>query len=346
MATIADVAKQAGVSMMTVSRVINKSGAVSDATREKVEQAIKQLGYRPNMVARSLATNHSRMVAYVVSDLSNPYFTEVSKGIHSQCLEHDYLVVISDVSDLWRVDDLLEMLVDQRIAGVIFHHLNISQSQVAMLLHKGVKCVTIDNECELSGITTIESDNYLGARCATRYLIEKGHTRIGCIHGHYSADLPKNLEDIEYTESFQRRIWRDRTQGFLDEMRSAGLSPVCMIEGRGSAHYSIVNSSLSLTRMMEEGEMPTALYCQNDLMALGVLGECMEKGIHVPERMAIVGHDGLDSSIVLYPRITTVRQPRYETGYLAAQKLFDAIENRCPPEQITTHSDLFVGNTV
>ena len=346
MATIADVAKQAGVSMMTVSRVINNSGAVSDATREKVEQAIKRLGYRPNMVARSLATNRTRLIAYVASNFANPYFAEVTKGIYTQCRERDYLALLYDVSGAWHVDECLEMLVDQRIAGVIFHHLNITQPQVTMLARKGVKCVTIDNEFNLSGITTIESDNYQGARRATRLLIEKGHTRIGCIHGHYSAASQSGLENMEYTETFQRRIWRERTRGFLDEMHEAGLAPACMVEGRGSAHYSIVTGSFSVARMIEEGDMPTALYCQNDLMALGVLGECLEKGISVPDRVAIVGHDGLDLSLVLFPRVTTVRQPRYDTGCLAARKLIAAIEDGAAPEQITTTSDLFIGNTV
>ena len=346
MATIADVARQAGVSMMTVSRVINNSGAVSNATRDKVEQAIKRLGYRPNMVARSLATNRTRMLSYVVSDLANPYFPEVSKGIHNQCRERGYLPIVYDVSDLWRVNECLEMLVDQRIAGVIFHHLNITQAQVTLLSRNGVKCVTIDNENALKGITTIQSDNYLGARRATRLLIDSGHTRIGCIHGHYSAAMPTGLENMEYTESFQRRIWRDRTKGFLDEMHEAGLAPACMIEGRGSSHYSSVTGSLSIAKLLESDRLPTALYCQNDLMALGVLRECRELDIPVPGRVAIVGHDGLDLNYVLFPRVTTVRQPRYDTGCLAARKLIDAIENDCVPEQITTCSDLFIGDTV
>ena len=346
MATIADVAKKAGVSMMTVSRVINNSGAVSDATREKVEQAIRRLGYRPNMVARSLATNRTRMIAYVASDFSNPYFSEVTKGIYTLCREKGYLAVLYDVSGAWQVDECLEMLVDQRIAGVIFHHLNITQSQVTMLARKGVKCVTIDNECDLCGITTIESDNYLGARRATRFLIDRGHTRIGCIHGHYSSASQAGLEDVEYTETFQRRIWRERTRGFLDEMHDAGLAPACMVECRGSAHYSIVNGSFSVGKLIEGGEMPAALYCQNDLMALCVLGECLEMGISVPEQVAIVGHDGLDLSFVLFPRVTTVRQPRYDTGFLAARRLIDAIEEDAAPEKIVTSSDLFIGNTV
>ena len=346
MVTISDVAKHAGVSMMTVSRVINNSGSVSEATRLKVEESIRRLGYRPNMVARSLVTNRTRMIAYVASNFANPYFAEVTKGIYTLSRERGYLAVLYDVSGAWQVDECLNMLIDQRIDGAIFHHLDITQSQVTMMARKGVRCVTIDNERDLDGVTTIESDNYLGARRATRLLIDRGHTRIGCIHGHYSASGTGELDNIEYTETFQRRIWRNRTRGFLDEMRDAGLAPACMIEGRGSAHYGMVTGSFSIDRIIESGELPTALYCENDLMALGALGECLERRIHVPNRVAIVGHDGLEISQVLFPRVTTVRQPRYTTGRLAAEKLIDAIENDTRPEQIMTESDMFMGDTV
>lgn len=346
MATIADVARQAGVSMMTVSRVINNSGAVSDATREKVEAAIRNLGYRPNMVARSLATNRTRMIAYVVSDLANPFFPEVSKGVHSMCRERGYLAIVYDVSDRRSMDDCLELLVDQRVAGVVFHHMNLAQAQVDQLMGEGVKCVTIDNEYDLAGITTIESDNYTGARRAARLLIDRGHRRIGCVHGHYADSDSPVPDDLEYTETFQRRIWRDRTRGFLDELREAGLEPACMIEGRGSAHYAIVNDSFGAAGMSDADDMPTALYCENDLIALGVLGECLKRHVSVPDRLAIVGHDGLDFGVAHYPRLTTIRQPRYETGRLAAERLIKAIELDGAPEHIMTRSDLFRGDTV
>ena len=346
MATIADVAKHAGVSMMTVSRVINNSGSVSEATRQKVEASIKQLGYRPNMVARSLVTNRTRMIAYVASNFANPYFAEVTKGIYTLSRERGYLAVLYDVSGAWQVDACLNMLIDQRIDGVVFHHLDITQAQVAMLARRGVRCVTIDNERDLDGVTTIESDNYGGARAATRLLIERGHTRVGCIHGHYADSNAGDIENIEYTETFQRRIWRDRTRGFLDEMRDAGLAPACLVEGRGSAHYSMVTGSFSIAKMIDSGGLPTAFYCENDLMALGALGSCLESRVHVPRQVAIVGHDGLEISQVLFPRVTTIRQPRYTTGRLAAEKLIDAIEKDVRPERLMTQFDVFMGDTV
>lgn len=346
MPTIADVAKHAGVSMMTVSRVINKNAHVSVKTRERVMRAIEELSYRPNMVARSLATRRNQMIAYVVSNLANPFFAEVSMGVENVCVDRGYTVIIYDVADEKRLEACLDMLIDRRLEGVIFHHLNISQEHVQILQENGVRCATIDNEQDLKNVTMIDSDDYLGGRMAARHLIDKGHSRIGCIHGCYDAKMLEKYENVEYIESFQRRIWWNRTQGFLDEMKDAGLEPVCMLEGRGTARIGFATGRETLQQVLSLGDYrPTALYCENDLIALGVLSECLEYSLAVPNDIAIIGHDGLDVGMRLYPRVTTVRQPRYHMGTLAAEKLIDVIEKQIATERIVVQSDLFLGDT-
>lgn len=345
MVTIADVAKRAGVSMMTVSRVINKSSHVSEKTREKVEEAIRHLNYRPNMVARSLATSRNQMVAYVISDLANPFFANVSTGIQRRCMEKGYTMILFDVSNGQQLDECLNMLIDHRIDGVIFHHLDVSMDQAERLYDNGLKCVMIDNERDLEGVTTLESDDYLGARMAVRHLIERGHRRIGCIHGLMSDEVAKQSGNLEYIETFQRRIWRNRTRGFLDEMSAAGLEPACMLQGRATANIGFFSGGSSRQRISGMQCMPTALYCENDMMALGVLGECLERDVRVPGDMAIVGHDGIKVSLTLYPRVTTVNQPKYEMGVMAAEKLIDAIEGRAQGERIMIRSQLAIGDT-
>lgn len=345
MATIADVAKRAGVSMMTVSRVINKNSHVSERTRASVLKAIEELSYRPNKVARGLATRRNQMIAYVVSNLANPFFAAVNMGIQNVSVERGYTVIVYDVTDAQRLEDCLDMLIERRIDGVVFHHLDIRPAHVDRLLANGVKCVTIDNECDLENVTAVDSDDYQGARMATRFLIEQGHSRIGCIHGCYDGASLKKWERIEYTESFQRRIWRNRTQGFLDEMRAAGLEPACMIEGRGTADIMFAKDIESMERVFSGAEPPTALYCQNDILALSVLGACLQRNRSVPGDLALVGHDGLDFGMMLYPRLTTVCQPRYEMGEQAARRLMDAIENNAGPQRVFTHSTLHLGDT-
>lgn len=346
MVTIADVAKQAGVSMMTVSRVINNNAHVSEKTRQRVLQAVEELSYRPNMVARSLATRRNQMIAYVVSNLANPFFAEVSMGVENICVERGYIVIIYDVTSQKRLETCLNMLIDRRLDGVIFHHLDIRHEHVAQLQENGVRCVTIDNEQDLPEITQVDSDNYEGGRNAARYLIERGHSKIGCIHGCYDSKKIESYSDLEYIERFQRKIWRDRTQGFLDELHSAGLEPTCMVEGRGTASMGFKSGSEVYRQIYGMDCRPTALYCENDVIALGVLSECLERGRRVPEEIALIGHDGLDIGMQLYPRITSVHQPRYQMGTLAAGKLIDSIESETEPERVLVHSDLFRGDTV
>lgn len=346
MVTIADVAKQAGVSMMTVSRVINNSAHVSQKTRQRVLQAVEELSYRPNMVARSLATRRNQMIAYVVSNLANPFFAEVSMGVENVCAERGYIVIIYDVSSEKRLEACLNMLIDRRLDGVIFHHLDIRHEHVEQLRQNGVCCVTIDNERDLPEVTRVDSDNFEGGRNAALYLIEHGHWRIGCIHGCYDGKMIESYSNLEYIERFQRRIWHDRTAGFLDGMRSADLEPVCMLEGRGTASVGFKSGSELFRQISCMDHAPTALYCENDVIALGVLSECMELGWRVPEEIALIGHDGLEIGMQLYPRITSIHQPRYQMGSIAAEKLLDSIESKTEPEQILVHSDLFCGDTV
>lgn len=344
MATISDVAQLAGVSMMTVSRVINKSGPVSDATRQKVLSAVERLGYRPNMLAKGLATKRSQLIAYVMSNMANPFFGNVSMGIEHTCMERGYSMIIFDASGPARMEECVEMLVDRQIDGVIFHHLFVTPAQAAVLQKNGVTCVTIDNEAPLERVTSVDSDDYLGARMATRHLLEKGHRRIGCIRGKIGPRKEMGASD-EFIESFQREIWRQRTAGFLDELKEAGLEPAFLAEGSGTVKKAFPSGGHLIAKVLSLPDPPTAFYCQNDLMALGALGECLERGISVPRQVALIGHDGLEFSMFLYPRVTTVCQPQYQMGRLAAGHLLDEIQGISGPESIITQSSLYIGDT-
>lgn len=345
MVTLADVAKKAGVSMMTVSRVINGSGNVSEKTRRIVQDAIDDLSYRPNMLARGLATSRSRMIAYAVTNLANPFFADVSMGIENICVKHGYSVIICDVSSDERLSECVSMLIERRLDGVIFHHLNITEAHAKMLEQNSIHCVTIDNETDLDEVSSVNSDDYEGARRAVRHLVECGHRKIGCIHGHYDSVTMPDWSSPSYAETFQRRIWRDRTQGFLDEMRANGLEPVIMAEGRGSTLDSMIAGGYSMQEILHQGERMSAIYCENDFMALGALGECLKRSIRTPEDIAIVGHDGLNICMELYPRITTVHQPKYHMGCMAAEQLIGRIEERTPVTRQITASVIFRGDT-
>ena len=231
------------------------------------------------------------------------------------------------------------MLCDRQIDGAVFHHLNITQEQINYLTQRHVRCITIDNETYLDGVSSVDSDNYEGGFAAARHLIEKGHRKIGCLAGFLKK--PKNCE--EYIDEFQRKIWIDRLKGCQDALSEAGLTLEVLYEGSGGLKQGFLQAQKCIKEIMTLKNPPTALYCCNDIIALGALSELLE--MKVPCEVAIVGHDGLEMSTILYPRVTTILQPRYEMGFTSANMLLDLIEEDVPVEHKTMQSSLFQGNT-
>lgn len=343
MVTMTDVAKYARVSKMTVSRVLSGHGYVKEETRQAVMEAVEALGYRPNLLAKSLATGRSNLIAYVLPDLCDPFFGYVCKGISKVCDQRGFSSVVCSAPSAASVDKFINMVIDRKMDGVIFHHLCITQEQVDLLLYNGISVSCIDNEHDLQGVLNINNDNYNGAYQAAEYLISRGYRKILCIRG----DLPSLAKDTSYIESIQKRIWEDRTRGFLDAMGAHGLEPFGMYYGRGSADMdkAFLNGQQILKEIAAQPELPDAIYCESDLLALGVLGEMLEMKIDCPGTIALCGHDGLDTCRLLYPRITTVAQPQYELGQLAAHSLIATIEGTHQESLQILPSEIFRGDT-
>jgi LacI family transcriptional regulator len=172
--TIDDVAKLAGVSKMTVSRVVNNSGYVKQATRRRVNEAIEALKFRPNMVARGLATGRNHVIAYMMIDISDPFHNLVSQGIEAACYENGYTAMMCDIHSRERETDYLNMLTDRQIDGAVLHHLDISGETAEALERAGVRCVLLDNEHTVEGVCNVETDNYGGGYMAARHLAGRG----------------------------------------------------------------------------------------------------------------------------------------------------------------------------
>jgi DNA-binding LacI/PurR family transcriptional regulator len=274
-------------------------------------------------------------------NLSDPFHSLVSKGIENACFERNYTVIICDTGSDQRVEDCIDMLIDRQIDGAIFHHLNMSPEQISRLTYGNVQCVMIDNEVELPDVSSVDSDNYQGGMMATQHLIAKGHRNIGCITGF----LDDSGSCEEYIDKFQRKIWRDRTQGYLDALKGAGLMQGVRYQGSGGLKQGFLLAQGYVREIMRLPDPPSALYCGNDVIALGALSELLEMKVPVPERMAVVGHDGLEMSTILYPRVTTIVQPRYEMGFTSANMLLDLIERDAPVEHKIMDSTLFQGDT-
>lgn len=338
MATMDDVASRANVSRMTVSRVINTPEQVREETREKVLDVIKDLNYRPNLMARGLVTKRSHTIAHVIASISNPYHPTVVQGVEDACYEKGYNVILCNANAKHKEEEYIGILKDKLVDGIIFHHLNITVRQAMDLEKAGIKCIYIDNEKPLVNVTNILLDQKEGAYMATKHLIDSGHRNIGIIHGGLAFDEQK--KDIAYEHTFQFSIWNQRLEGYLKAMKDFGLevNQKYMLEAEGGANRGIMSGKEAIKRMIggSEGlerflsleDHPTAIYAQNDQMAIGAINGAIECGCRVPQDLSIIGQDGLDISESLYPQLTTVEQPRYEIGYKAAEKLINLIENK------------------
>lgn len=346
MATMADVAKHARVSKMTVSRVLNGTGYVKEETRQRIEQAIEALDYHPNLLAKALVTGKTNLIAYVLPDIGDPFFANTSRGVMNTCNSRGYTAVVYNADKKGSVEDFTQMAIDRKLDGVIFHHLNIGQSTIDRLLENGIETALIDNECALINTNNIVNSDYRGGAMAVRYLFEKGYRKIACVEGRYPDGMAQP-EGMTYPESFQRQIWRARTAGFRDTMQAVGLEPFAAYYGSGSAPMNVcfARGQAIARQILAGSEFPDAVYCESDLIALGILSELLEAGIDIPGRISLIGHDGLDMCRCLFPRITTIVMPQYAAGQAAAACLLRCISGKSGYQNLELEPTIFCGDT-
>jgi DNA-binding LacI/PurR family transcriptional regulator len=275
-------------------------------------------------------------------NISDPFHNYVSQGLESVAYDRGYTTLVCDAHSPGRVADYIVMLQQRAIDGAVFHHLDITPGQVSELKSSGVHSVLMDNESVVEGAGNLITDNGYGARLATEHLIARGHKTIACMHG--TLQRPRQ-KDVPFEDTFQFGIWRERTRGFQDAMRSHGLDDGNLYKGNGLSHLAPGYARRALDHMMTLPDRPTAIYCENDIMAIAVLNDLLERGLKVPDDLAIVGHDGLDLAQMIHPRLTTVAQPRYEMGSAAGRMLIESIEDGVLDELVTLSPKLLLGET-
>ena len=344
MATIVDVAAKAGVSRQTVSRVINNRGYVDAETRARVQKAIEELKYRPNMLAKAFATRRSQTVAHVMTNISDSFHNLVNQGFESVALHRGYTSMMCDAHSSSRERDYIDMFIDHRIGGVVFHHLAIGPQQIQELMRAGVQCVLLDNETDVPGVSSVQTDNYFGGCLAAEHLLSRGHRRIAVVHGACSPEQ-RLKESTFYEDTFQYRIWRQRTAGFEDTLQKNGLEPLIRFQSHGRTDLASVCSEEIVNTFLSMEQRPTAIYCEDDTMAASIIVKFQEHGIRMPEDCAVMGYDGLDFCRIIHPYITTIMQPRYEMGCLAANMLIDRIEGIGEVETKILQPELMIGET-
>jgi len=326
MATIEDVAKRAGVSTMTVSRFINESGYVGEKTRARILEAINELNYRTNLIAKSLVTKRTKTLGLVIASIVNPFYPDVVLGVEDESYANGYNVILCNAGGKKKEEEYIQVLLDKYVDGIIFDHLNIGIKQVMELKHSNVNCVLIDNEVEGLSAGNILTDNVLGGFLAVEHLIRLGHKKIAVIHG--SLCFNESKPDKKYEETFQFNIWNKRTKGAIEAFEKYGVrvNPNFVLEGDGTSENGVKGGYMAMKRILEFAERPTAIYAQNDLMAVGVINAVHEAGLKVPADFSVIGHDGIPLGEMIFPKLTTIGQPRYEIGRAAAKMLIEMNE--------------------
>jgi len=307
--TIKDVAKQAGVSHSTVSRALHGSPLISDETVERICQIAGEMGYFPSAAARSLKTKRSRALGVIVSNIDDPFFSEILQGIEEVAQERGYsLLMAASQRDSEREQTIVRDMRERHVDGLIICSASFSASQQRKLLEFGIPIVVVNNHAAEEYRYSIYHDDVDGSRQVARHLIELGHKKIAYLGNSLSG-----------------RITLDRLTGYRHEMESAGLSipDEYIFEIPGGGPEDGLNA---LEHFLKLPERPSALFCFNDLMAIGVLKGLHAAGIRVPEDFSVVGFDNILISAYTNPPLTTLDQPKRYIGAEAARLILELLD--------------------
>jgi LacI family transcriptional regulator len=318
--TIQDVAARSGVSISTVSRVVNSTVPVEPATAERVREAIAALGYRPNLLARSFRRRVTHTIGLLVPDISNPFFAELARAIEDAGFAEGYSVVLcnSDLSPV-KQETYVHVLLAKRVDGLILASTGLiphgdGHDAVQRILAAGVPCVVVDRDLGETPIDQVLVDNNQGGRLAGEHLIGLGHRQIACIVG--PSDLTPSA---------------GRIAGFCSALADAGLNleADALVRGNGRPDGGAEAARELLAR---EGTF-TAVFAFNDQMASGAMAAFQRAGRQAPDDVSIVGFDDVPQAAATFPALTTVAQPIAAMGALGVRLLLDRIAHRAAPNQ-------------
>lgn len=318
MTTIRDVARHAGVSIASVSRVVNGGAGVGLEVTRRVQLAVAELGFQPSSVARSLKTARTHILACVIPDVSNPFFPELVRGVEDAGRARGYATLLCNTDDDPEKEaDYLRLLDRRRVDGLILIPSR-DEAPPPPLLHlmgRGTPVVVADRRLDGFAGDIVLVDNQIGARLAARHLLDLGHRRIGIVN-----------------RALDTSTARERQVGFRSELAAAGCYDEELVR---FGSYTLESGGVMATELLGAGAPPSAILAGNDLLAIGVLQAAAEMGLRVPQDLAVVGFDGILLSRIVVPRLTTVAQPIYELGRLAAELVLRRSED--PERRAKTH---------
>jgi LacI family transcriptional regulator len=326
--TISDVARRAGVSTVTVSRVLNRERNVNSLTRERVERAIADLGYVPNVVARSLRSKRTHSLALVLPDVTNVFWTTIARGVEDAAHSVGYSVLLCNTDeDLAKQQLYMQVIASRGVDGVIIAPCDDDAAHLSELRQRSVPTVIMDRRIDGWEVDSVRGDSISGARALIRHLIKVGHRRIAIITGPSYASTAN-----------------DRVAGYGMALAEAGIPfDPCLLrrgEFRAASGEHLTYQLLDETGPGEGGGPPgeaqggafTAIFAANNLIALGVLDALEKRGLRVPQDVALVAFDDLPEASRLFPFLTVVAQPAYELGTHAAQLLLSHLNGDTSPQ--------------
>ncbi|GGF32201.1 LacI family transcriptional regulator [Halobacillus andaensis] len=327
MTTIKHIAKQAGVSVTTVSRALNGYSDVNAKTRKKIEDVAKELNYSPNSLARSLVKNQSETIGLLVSgftkeSVKDGFTVEVMSGINNFVAETKYdLVLFNTDSSKQRKKTYTQLCKERRVDGVILQGIKTDDPYLEEVMESDIPCVFIDIPVSSDHVGYVSTDNKEGARVAVNHLIELGHRKIAMVNGHEQAFVSK-----ERLEGYKLALQQNNIQFIAEYVKNGSF-----IEEEAYKQ--------TLALLKEQPDI-TSIFCASDLMAIGSIEAAKELNYKIPEDLSIIGYDDIPLSSYISPALTTVSQNKYDLGYNAARMLTNMLKHHQPPERCILETEL------
>lgn len=315
MATMRDVAAAAGVSVTTVSHVINGTRFVSEDLRNRVLEAMEELDYRPNILARGLRVGKTNTIGLIVPDNSNPFFAEVSRVVEDVGFDSGYSVILCNSDgNLDKELTYIAVLVAKQVDGIIFIASSSQSEHLRLLTNEKIPVVVADREMPDLDVDLVLVDNSRGGYEATKYLLELGHRRIGCITG--PSDITPSAERI----NAYRQALSEFNVPFEENLVVRG-------------DFQFEGGKRAMSQLLALPKVPSAVFICNDVMAIGAMGSIRSAGLRIPEDISIVGFDDIDQASATWPPLTTVAQPIEQMARIATELLIGRLAGSVDPER-------------
>jgi DNA-binding LacI/PurR family transcriptional regulator len=317
--SIKDIARAAGVTHSTVSRALRGDRRISSATAQRIRQLAAEMGYTPSAVARSLVTRRTRTVGLVVTSIADPFVPAVIDGVEHTALEAGYTTILATSrSEPERELSVVRLLQERRVDGIIITASRVGALYAGMLATMQVPVVLVNNQEEGEYLYSVSVDDVAGARMGVEHLLHIGHRRIAFI------GCP-----LRPSSHMRRR------QGYLEALAKEGLpaNPGWLLED-ASIGDDVERGMLGMRHLLSLAERPTAVFCYNDMTAIGALREAQRQGIEVPADVSLLGFDGIREAELVQPSLTTLRQPRYEMGREAMTMLLKLLDGQPVHDQL------------